>query len=63
MSEWSRLWTTQGAQRRVMTRGSERYVMGGGLITEVRAYLLYDDATDTLTGFSYAEREYLEATR
>ncbi len=31
--------------------------MRGGLIAEVRAYLLHDDATDTqLTGFPYSER-------
>ena len=37
-----------------MMRGSEWYVMRGGLIAEVRAYLMHDDAGDTeLTGFPY----------
>ncbi len=64
VSEWSLLYTPQGTQRRVMHRGTEWYVMRGGLIAEVRAYFLHDDATDTqLGGFPYGERDYLEATR
>jgi ketosteroid isomerase-like protein len=64
VSEWSCLFTPAGTQRRVMNRGTEWYVMRGGLIAEVRAYFLYDDATDAqLIGFPYAERDYLQDKR
>ena len=60
VSEWSCIWTPKGTQRRVMMRGSEWYVMRGGLIAEIRAYLAHDDTRDTeLTGFPYRDRGYL----
>lgn len=63
VSEWSCLWTPQGTTQRVVMRGTEWYVMREGRIAEVRAYFLYDDAAHTqLTGFPYAERDYLSTS-
>ncbi len=60
VSEWSCLWTPEGTDLRLMMRGSEWYVMHEGRIAEVRAYLAYNDKTNTeLTGFSYRDRGYL----
>jgi hypothetical protein len=43
-----------------MFRGTEWYFMRNGLIAEVRAYYIYDEARDCqLTDFNYAERGYL----
>lgn len=64
VSEWSCLWTPQGTSHRVMMRGTEWYVMRAGRIAEVRAYFLHDEAADAqLTGFPYAQRDYLGASR
>ena len=64
VSEWSCLWTPQGTSRRLMMRGTEWYVMRDARIAEVRAYFLHEDAGDAqLTGFPYAERDYLAASR
>ena len=60
VSEWSCIWTPKGGERRIVMRGSEWYVMRDGLIAEIRAYFLDDDARDTqLTEFPYLERGYL----
>lgn len=60
VSEWSCQWTPQGADRRVMMRGSEWYVLRHGRIAEIRAYFLHDVEQDAqLTGFPYAQRHYL----
>lgn len=57
--EWSMFWTPKGAPRRIVTRGTEWYVMRGGRIAEVRAYFLSDSGGDTeLAGFPYAQRGY-----
>jgi ketosteroid isomerase-like protein len=64
VSEWSCIWTPRDTHRRIVMRGSEWYVMRGGLIAEIRAYLMHDDTSDTeLTGFPYAERGYLTLPR
>jgi hypothetical protein len=43
-----------------MQRGTEWYVMRDGRISEVRAYLILDEARNCeLTGFPYSERGYL----
>jgi len=64
VSEWSCLWRPQGTSQRAMMRGTEWYVMRDARIAEVRAYFLYDDSADTqLTGFPYAERDYLRVSR
>lgn len=64
VSEWSCLWTPEGTSRDVMMRGTEWYVMRNGLIAEIRAYFLFDDAVDAqLTGFPYPDRDYLPASR
>ena len=55
--EWSLFWTPK--DERVVTRGSEWYVMRDGRIAEVRAYFAHEDAGNTeLTGFPYRERGY-----
>ncbi len=60
VSEWSCLWTSKESPRRVMTRGSEWYVLRDGRIAEIRAYFISDRAADTeLVGFPYGERAYL----
>jgi ketosteroid isomerase-like protein len=60
VSEWSCIWTPKQTQRRILTRGSEWYVMRDGRIAEVRAYFIADDTTNTgLIGFPYGERSYL----
>ena len=60
VSEWSCLWTPEGASLRRMMRGSEWYVMRDDKIAEVRAYFGYSDQSDTvLTGFPYGSRGYL----
>jgi hypothetical protein len=60
VSEWSCIWTPKQTQRRILTRGSEWYVMRDASIAEVRAYFIADDAATTeLVGFPYGERSYL----
>jgi ketosteroid isomerase-like protein len=60
VSEWSCIWTSKESTRRVMTRGSEWYVMRDGRIAEIRAYFISDRAADTeLIGFPYGQRGYL----
>ncbi len=60
VSEWSCIWTPEQTQRRVLTRGSEWYVMRDARIAEVRAYFIASDtATTELVGFPYGERGYL----
>jgi ketosteroid isomerase-like protein len=60
VSEWSCIWTPKQTQRRIVTRGSEWYVMRDVRIAEVRAYFIADDAATTeLVGFPYGERSYL----
>ena len=57
--EWSMFWTPKGAPRRIVTRGTEWYVMRGCRIAEVRAYFNADAAASTeLAGFPYAQRGY-----
>ncbi|MDH5535819.1 MAG: nuclear transport factor 2 family protein [Betaproteobacteria bacterium] len=57
--EWSLFWTPKGAQRRLVTRGSEWYVLRAGRIAEVRAYFMHDDAGNTeLADFPYRQRGY-----
>ncbi len=64
VSEWSCIWTPKDSTKRLMMRGSEWYLMRGGRITEVRAYLIYDDSGNSeLTGFPYGERGYLTFAR
>jgi len=59
VSEFSSIWTPRKTQKRIITRGSEWYVMRGARIAEVRAYFISDDSGNTeLTGFPYAERGY-----
>jgi ketosteroid isomerase-like protein len=61
VSEWSCIWTSRQTQRRLLTRGSEWYVMRDARIAEVRAYFIADDSTNTeLIGFPYGERRYLK---
>jgi ketosteroid isomerase-like protein len=61
VSEWSCIWTPRSAQRRLMTRGSEWYVMRDGKICEVRAYFIASVETNTeLAAFPYGSRGYLE---
>lgn len=60
VSEWSCIWMPPQTQRRILTRGSEWYVMRDARIAEVRAYFAADDtATTELVGFPYGERSYL----
>jgi ketosteroid isomerase-like protein len=65
VNEWSCLWTPPGSERRIMTRGTEWYVMLDARIAEVRAYFIADpQANAELVTFPYAERNYLtEAAR
>ena len=57
VSEWSCIWTPRGTQMRLMSRGSEWYVMRDARIAEVRAYFMDDDSRSTeLTGFPYDDR-------
>ena len=59
-SEWSCIWTPRGARERILTRGSEWYVMRGSRIAEIRAYFIANDGASTeLGGFPYRERGYL----
>ena len=63
VSEWSCLWTSPGAGRQVMSRGTEWYIVRNALITEVRAYFIANPAADAeLPNFPYAERGYLNKT-
>lgn len=56
-----RLLPSTTAVRRMMFRGSERYVMRDRRIAEVRAYYHYDESKDCeLNGFPYNKRPYLE---
>ena len=60
VSEWSCAYRPSGGGDRRMFRGTEWYVMRNGLIAEVRAYYIYDEARDCqLTDFNYVERGYL----
>lgn len=60
VNEWSCLWTPPGTDKRVMSRGTEWYVMRDGKIDEIRAYFIADSASDTeLGGFAYRQRGYL----
>jgi len=60
VNEWSCLWTPAGTASRVMTRGTEWYVMRDARIAEVRAYFLdAPDAGSELATFPYAARGYL----
>ena len=64
VSEWSCIWTPKGSTARIMMRGSEWYVLGDGVIAEIRAYFTDDAARDTeLVGFPYRERGYLMLPR
>lgn len=59
VSEWSCIWTPREAKGRILTRGSEWYVMREARIAEVRAYFVGNDAATTeLVGFPYGERGY-----
>jgi ketosteroid isomerase-like protein len=59
VSEWSCIWTPRQTKGRILTRGSEWYVMRDGRIAEVRAYFVGNDAAATeLVGFPYGERGY-----
>ena len=60
VNEWSCLWTPPGTDKRLMSRGTEWYVMRDGKIDEIRAYFIADSASDTeLGGFAYMQRGYL----
>jgi len=60
VNEWSCLWTPPGTTRRVMTRGTEWYVIRDGRIAEVRAYFIADpEAHSELSSFPYRARGYL----
>jgi hypothetical protein len=60
VSEWSCIWTPRGTETRLMSRGSEWYVMRDARIAEVRAYFMADELRNTeLAGFSYGGRGYL----
>ena len=60
MSEWSLIWTPPGSSSRLKMRGSERYEMRAGVISEERAYFAYDETRDAeLKGFPYRDRRYL----
>lgn len=57
--EWTCIWTPKDTDRRILMRGTEWYIMRSGRIAEVRAYFMYDDASNTeITGFPYLERGY-----
>jgi ketosteroid isomerase-like protein len=60
VTEWSCLWSPPGEQRRLLTRGTEWYLMRDGRIAEIRAY--YREGTlgsSELADFPYGERGYL----
>jgi ketosteroid isomerase-like protein len=60
VTEWSCLCTLP--QGRVLTHGTEWYIMRDRRIAEVRAYFVVDETTRTgLLGFPYTERGYFEA--
>jgi len=60
VNEWSCLWSPPRTSRRVMTRGTEWYVMRNGRIAEVRAYFIADSETNSELGsFPYGARGYL----
>lgn len=60
VSEWSCRWTNPASDKRIMSRGSEWYVMRDSKIAEVRAYFITDIESDVeLATFPYAERGYL----
>jgi len=60
VNEWSCLWTPPDTSSRVMTRGTEWYVMRDGRIAEVRAYFIADsEANSELSSFPYKARGYL----
>jgi ketosteroid isomerase-like protein len=62
VSEWSCLWSPPGSERRIMTRGTEWYVMRGGRISEIRAYFIAGaEENAELVAFPYADRHYLLA--
>ena len=64
VSEWSCTWTPRGTQTRLMTRGSEWYVMRDARISEVRAYFMNGENESTeLTEFPYTQRGYLTVRR
>jgi len=49
-----------GTSRKVMTRGTEWYVMRDGRIAEVRAYFVSDsEANSELRSFPYKDRGYM----
>jgi ketosteroid isomerase-like protein len=61
VSEWSCAYSLPQVGERMMFRGTEWYVIEASRITEVRAYYHYDEGRHCeLTGFPYAERDYLE---
>jgi len=59
VSEWSCLWTEPGEGVRVMSRGTEWYILRDGRIAEVRAYFQATEIADSeLVDFPYAGRGY-----
>lgn len=56
--EWSMYWQPSGAQRRVVTRGAEWFVIREGRIAEIRSYYRQEPRDSELDGFPYAERGY-----
>jgi ketosteroid isomerase-like protein len=60
VSEWSCIWTAPGGQKRLITRGSEWYIMRDARILEVRAYFIASpESSIELAAFPYAKRGYL----
>jgi len=56
--EWSMFWLPPGAAARVVTRGSEWFVVRDGRIAEIRSYYRQEPADSELEAFAYAARGY-----
>jgi ketosteroid isomerase-like protein len=56
--EWTMLWTPQGADDAVATRGSEWFRFDDGWITEIRSYYQQRPDSTELDGFPYGRRGY-----
>jgi ketosteroid isomerase-like protein len=56
--EWTMMWTPQGADDAVATRGSEWFRFDDGWITEIRSYYQQRPESTELDGFPYSRRGY-----
>jgi hypothetical protein len=62
VSEFSCVFTPPGTDKRLISRGTEWYVMRGGKILEVRAYCIVStEHSVELASFPFAERGYRPA--